>query len=237
MLDSGQMTSDELDALMRAKGFEIEYDGWKEIPGPSTRVRQDYYHAGDEKPYKTDYIETKETLNVPIINGKAPEVGTQTSGNASSKAKIVRGPDGKNIDSSMFEKSDEAKKKIEEEKDRYYYLDKTLDSLNSKYNSIAKAKERAFGQDHLDLLADEIALTNELADVTNNKLVAAEDHLVQDIKALEQFGATFDENGVLANYDELMDAQAAYAKKSGNDEQYQKFKDALSQYETTLQLT
>ena len=237
MLDSGQMTSDELDALMRAKGFEIEYDGWKEIPGPSTRVRQDYYHAGEKDPYKTDYIETTETLNVPIINGKAPEVGTQTSGNASSKAKIVRGPDGKNIDSSIFEKSDEAKKKIEEEKDRYYYLDKTLDSLNSKYNSIAKAKERAFGQDHLDLLADEIALTNELADVTNNKLVAAEDHLVQDRKALEQFGATFDENGVLANYYELMDAQAAYAKKSGNDEQYQKFKDALSQYETTLQLT
>lgn len=237
MLNSGQMTSDELDALMRAKGFEIEYDGWKEIPGPSTRVRQDYYHAGEKDPYKTDYIETKETLTVPIINGKAPEAGTQTSGNASSKAKIVRGPDGKNIDSSIFEKSDEAKKKIEEEKDRYYYLDKTLDSLNSKYNSVAKAKERAFGQDHLDLLADEIALTNELADVTNNKLVAAEDHLVQDRKALEQFGATFDENGVLANYDELMDAQAAYAKKSGNDEQYQKFKDALSQYETTLQLT
>lgn len=233
MLDSGQMTADELDKLMRAKGFEIEYDGWKEIPGPSSRVRQDYYHAGETKPYKTDYIETSETLTVPIVNGEAPDPGVQTVGNVNSKATIKKSSSASAINSSIFEKADDAKKKIAEEAERYYTLDKALERLQREYDSISEAKSRAFGQSHLDLLTQEIAKTHELANVTKEKLAKAEEFLLKDREALSKYGVSFDEYGNVANYDALM----KNFSQSGDEKTYGEFKDALSQYEETLSQT
>ena len=230
MLDSGQMTSDELDALMRAKGFEIEYDGWKEVPGPSSRTRQDYYHAGETTPYKTDYIETSETMMVPIINGQAPDVGTQTVGNANSKATIKKSSSASAINSSIFEQANEMKESIRKEASRYYTLDKSLERLQNEYDKISEARSRAFGQKHLDLLDQEIAKTNDLANVTKDKLLKAQEYLVDDRAELAKYGVAFDEYGNVSNYDALIEGFS----NSGDNETYKKFKDALSQYEQTL---
>jgi len=38
MLDTGQVTYEELQKMMRMKGYEMEITGWKEVPGATSRV-------------------------------------------------------------------------------------------------------------------------------------------------------------------------------------------------------
>ena len=55
---------EKLNEIMRAKGFEIEYDGWKEMPGPKSTIKQRITEGGKTR---TVTIQQEETLQVPII--------------------------------------------------------------------------------------------------------------------------------------------------------------------------
>lgn len=226
MLDSGQMTADELDALMRAKGFEIEYDGWKDLPGPISRMRQDYYRAGETTPYKTDYIETRETLQVPIINGQVPE-GITTAGNPKSKAKIVRASNDSTISASTFGKNGKGGKNKEIE--RYHEIKEVLSDVERQMNRISKAKDRAFGQAKLSLMDQEIAKQNDLIEAEKEYLRQIKEKYNEDLAALDS-RFELDDEGRIKNYTKTLEE----LQKTYGPEKYEELKDAADQYEKTL---
>jgi hypothetical protein len=135
---------------MRAKGFEIEYDGWKEMPGPKSTIKQ---HITEGSKTRTVIIQQEETLQVPIINGKAPK-GVTTAGNPQSKATIVKSSDASAIDSSTFGKTTKGGKNSEIE--RYHEIKEVLSDIERQLTKISKAKDRAFGQQKLALMQQEI---------------------------------------------------------------------------------
>ena len=67
MLDAGVIAEDQLEKLFRAKGFELNITGWKNMPGPVKRIVQTSYKEGDEDNKTTTIIEEQEDIKVPII--------------------------------------------------------------------------------------------------------------------------------------------------------------------------
>lgn len=246
MLDSGQITAAQLQGLMRAKGFEMEITGWKKVPGPKKEITQEITGTdanGKEINYKK-VIKEQEEMEVPIINGEAPDVsaGQSLSRGSVGKAGLVKSSDASVINQSTLDKNKggggggSEKKNLDDELERYHEIDKTLERLNRQYDKISKAKDRAFGKSRLNLIQQEIKATEELAKATETKLVEAEGHLADDRDKLSEFGASFNEYGEITNYEELVKAQVdAYnADPEGQEENYQRFQDYLSQYEETL---
>lgn len=221
MLDSGQMTADELDTLMRAKGFEIEYDGWKDLPGPKSRITQTITPSNGE-PY-TQTIESEETLQVPIINGQVPQ-GITTAGNPKSKAKIVRASNDSTIRASTFGK-DGKNKEIE----RYHEIKEVLSDVERQMNKISKAKDRAFGQAKLSLMDQEIAKQNDLIEAEKEYLRQIKEKYNEDLAALDS-RFELDDEGRIKNYTKTLEE----LQKTYGPEKYEELKDAADQYEKTL---
>lgn len=131
------------------------------------------------------------------------------------------------------------KKKYGDEIERYHEINEVLEDLQSQLDAIAEAKDRAFGQDKLDLLDQEIAKQKELVDAQKQYLSEIESYLPSDKSALAAYGAVFDEAGRIINYDEIMKAQIDKFNRSLTDdaeEAYNEFKEILDQYEETLNL-
>jgi hypothetical protein len=73
MLDSGQMTAEELQKIMRVQGYEMHFDGWKRVPGATRYLTVTTgYGTADAKTTTTEEVEE---LVVPIINGQDPSKG------------------------------------------------------------------------------------------------------------------------------------------------------------------
>ena len=149
---------------------------------------------------------------------------------------------------SKSKKKDE--KELRDEFERYYKITRQIKDQEDATERLNKAKERAYGKaklEYLDQEADsierEIALQKEYLDEIRG-------YYAGDKGNLEAFGATFDENGVLTNYEQLINAelakynQAVEAYNANQDEaafesaekRFNYFKDVLKQYDETNQL-
>lgn len=132
--------------------------------------------------------------------------------------------------------SSKDKKVLEDEVERYHEIDRTLDSLSKKYDRLSNARDRAFGAQHIAYLEAELDILEEQSEAIDQKIKEAEEYYEKDRAALEKYGASFDENGNITNYDELYAAQIAQYNK--NPEAYEKsygeFEEAISRYEETL---
>jgi hypothetical protein len=83
---------------------------------------------------------------------------------------------------------------------------------------------------------DEIAKTQELLDKEQEYFDQINANYGPDRKALEAYGAKFDANGALINYDSLMNSQINAFNSSLSDEaeeKYNNFKELIDQYEET----
>ena len=126
-----------------------------------------------------------------------------------------------------------------DEIERYHEIKNTLEDLEREYERLKTARERAYGMTKVGLINQEIEKTKELAEAQKQYMTEINDNLVDDRKALEAFGATFDERGNINNYDSLV---AGWVKEfnavrtEAADEAYQEKMDALKQYEETHDL-
>lgn len=126
-----------------------------------------------------------------------------------------------------------------DEIERYHEIKNTLEDLEREYERLKTARERAYGMTKVGLINQEIEKTKELAEAQKQYMTEINDNLVDDRKALEAFGATFDERGNINNYDSLV---AGWVKEFNAvrteeaDEAYQEKMDALKQYEETHDL-
>lgn len=135
--------------------------------------------------------------------------------------------------------SQKDKKKASDEIERYHTIKKQLDNLSREYDNLSAAKDRAFGANRLRVMDQEAAKLEEQIAAQKRYVDEIDSYYSQDRAAIAAYGAVFDENGVITNYEQIMQEQLDIFNASLTDEaeeSYNDFKDILNQYEETLEL-
>lgn len=147
------------------------------------------------------------------------------------------------------------KKKQVDEIERYHVIKNQIEDLTAQYERISKAKDRAFGTARISALNREIAAQKRLNAANKEYLSEIEGHLASDRATMAGYGASFDSNGTITNYESLVQQQVAaynaavdaYNKTYTDDEgakkafdaakdRYSQFKNDLKQYEEAQDL-
>lgn len=134
-----------------------------------------------------------------------------------------------------------AEKKDSSDDTRYHTILNQLEDLQSEYDAISEAADRAFGLDKLDLIDDQVSAIDDLI----NKQKEYVDTLAADVpvdkavmdayydKVIGGPAMEFDENGNIANYDEI--EAAMHAKYNEMADKYtddsEEWKEFEKQYE------
>lgn len=131
------------------------------------------------------------------------------------------------------------KKKSSDEIERYHAIKKQLDNLSREYDNLSAAKDRAFGANRLRVMDQEAAKLEEQIAAQKRYVDQIDSYYSQDRAAIAAYGAVFDEDGIITNYEQIMQEQLDIFNASLTDEaeeSYKDFKDILNQYEETLEL-
>lgn len=131
------------------------------------------------------------------------------------------------------------KKKASDEIERYHAIKKQLDNLSREYDNLSAAKDRAFGANRLRVMDQETAKLEEQIAAQKRYVDEIDSYYSQDRAAIAAYGAVFDEDGIITNYEQIMQEQLDIFNASLTDEaeeSYKDFKDILNQYEETLEL-
>ena len=190
------------------------------------------------------------SVSAPTFIGKQAPSSSAKKGSSNSG-----GSGGSGGSSKSTEHNDEDYKNYTDEKERYHVIKNQLEDLTSQYDRISSAKDKAFGTARLANLNKEIAAQKKLTQANKQYLDEIENYLAQDKGTMAAYGAVFDENGTITNYDAIVKKQvnaynqavsaynAAYTDDEGAkaafeaaQERYDDFQDALSQYEETQDL-
>lgn len=128
--------------------------------------------------------------------GKAP--GKKSGGGGGSKTPKAK---------DRVKKDPKQLKNISNEAERYHEINEELDDLAKELDRVAEAKDRAFGQDKLNNMAKEEALLKKQIKLEQQKQEEIKKNLKLDKKKMDDWGASYDENGDINNYDELVQSQ------------------------------
>lgn len=175
----------------------------------------------------------EKTINVASIGQGANIIAD------SSRVSSSRGQTGSKSSGGGGGGSKKSAKKSSDEIERYHVVKQQLDRLSSEYDQLSAAKDRAYGPDKLRAINKEIAKLQEQEAMQKRYLNEIERYYQQDRAAIAKYGAVFDANGIITNYDALMQKQLDIFNASLTDEAeeaYNAFKEALDQYEETLAL-
>lgn len=135
--------------------------------------------------------------------------------------------------------SQKDKKKASDEIERYHTIKKQLDNLSREYDNLSAAKDRAFGANRLRVMDQEAAKLEEQIAAQKRYVDEIDSYYSQDRAAIAAYGAVFDEDGIITNYEQIMQEQLDIFNTSLTDEaeeSYNDFKEILNQYEETLEL-
>lgn len=135
--------------------------------------------------------------------------------------------------------SQKEQKKSSDEIERYHTIKKEIDNLSREYDNLSAAKDRAFGANRLRVMDQEAAKLEEQIAAQKRYVNEIDSYYSQDRAAIAAYGAVFDENGIITNYEQIMQEQLDIFNASLTDEaeeSYNDFKDILNQYEETLEL-
>lgn len=138
--------------------------------------------------------------------------------------------------------------------ERYHVINNQIEDNEKALDRLSKAKDRAYGRARLNAMDAEIAKQRESVELAEKKLQEVEEYLKLDSGAIAAFGAEFDTNGTIVNYDQLMQEQIdkynaavevynnsamdenAEAVFQQAEDDYNAFTEALKQYEETQDL-
>lgn len=135
--------------------------------------------------------------------------------------------------------SQKEQKKSSDEIERYHTIKKEIGNLSREYDNLSAAKDRAFGANRLRVMDQEAAKLEEQIAAQKRYVDEIDSYYSQDRAAIAAYGAVFDENGIITNYEQIMQEQLDIFNASLTDEaeeSYNDFKDILNQYEETLEL-
>lgn len=234
LIESSNLTVEEAQKILNSLGFEpsVEYE---KVSYEQAQKYQGEVMVPDGKGgYK---VATQELLSktngefyIPKINGsKTTYRGSpQATVSAANKAAAA-----KNAGSAKESKS------VKKESERYHVIKEVIEDINHELDKLGDAKDRAFGSKKLKAINDETAALESLLAAEKQYKKEVEDYYKKDKAAIAAYGAKFDENGIITNYEDLIQQQVNKYNASKTDEAekaYEKFKEALEQYEETHDL-
>lgn len=240
------MTAAQAQQYFSSMGYDVEFD-----TGETTNTQTYTYH-------KLDVEATKEAGGMPQFEEEPTTITASTSvAGTAIKTITPNGNFGGNIDLSNAKYnggsggkssgggggggggSQKDKKKASDEIERYHTIKKQLDNLSREYDNLSAAKDRAFGANRLRVMDQEAAKLEEQIAAQKRYVDEIDSYYSQDRAAIAAYGAVFDENGIITNYEQIMQEQLDIFNASLTDEaeeSYNDFKDILNQYEETLEL-
>lgn len=184
--------------------------------------------------------------DAPVFTGRSAPSPSATKGNS--------GSGGGGSKKTQTKNSEKHIKKRDEE-DRYHVIKNQIEDLTAQYDRIGKAKDKAFGPNRIKLLDQEIAKQKELTAANKKYLEEVEQYQELDKGKMVGYGAIFDKNGTITNYDKLLEEQVrlyneavdkfneAYTDDEGAKaafeaakERYEQFKEDLDKYEESQDL-
>lgn len=184
-----------MDMEIEQKEFDVTHYSWKATPGGAI-----------------GYGENGQQVYIPLNVESIPETGTvsgwsiKTITNKGSYGGGIKSTPSKGGGGGKSKPKKLDKKKPEDEKERYHYLEQQLKRLNESFSEIDKLKDRTYGNKHLQNLEQEISLLKEQLDVQRDYIEAAKEYLAIDQQRVASLGATFDADGNITNYEEVMDS-------------------------------
>ena len=202
MLDSGVMTASGIQEALNAIGWapQIEWDG----PYTSQQVTEmkttGYVLGldGSMTPVSaTSLSDTEEELWVPRI-GSAKKISSPGGGSRKSGNKGGGG-------GSSPKKETKEKVRGRDEIERYHKQNDTIERLTSQLEEIDKLKERAYGKKHIAQIEAETAALNKQLLAQQDLHDEALKWMAADKADLEKYGAEYDENGTIVNYEKVME--------------------------------
>lgn len=240
IIANAHMTAEQANAFFDAMGFETQFvtepieqkqrvpeyvtetiqegtTSYTEDGKPITRTRTRTYQDGYfEATGKVDAI----AMTVSEDGTKVPQIKSITKTSNGSMNNFSSTNNGGKSGSKSSGKSSK------KEADRYYTISRQVEKLNKQLDELSKKTDRAFGQSKLNAMQAEIDKYNDLITANKEYLRQAEEWLANDRAKLEQYGAQFDANGIITNYEAMFAAH-------GNDEDGEWAK-WLSHYEDSL---
>lgn len=209
--DAAAQMSDALSSM----GVDAEIvEHTSEVPGISvTRRQTGTYSVPNPNGPPTEYTvssvieetqdphtETYYTLEGATYNGRGVSRGGSGSGGKGGRG----GGGGGGGGGSKPKKID--KKDPEDEKERYYEVTKQLDRLSDELEKVDTLQSSTYGNKHLQNLQKESKLLEEQIDILKRKRKEAEGYLETDRQKVLDLGAEFDDNGIITNYEEVLDS-------------------------------
>lgn len=198
-------------------------------------------------------ISTEENSMSPAVTYTG--TGGASIGGGISPSSTSSGSGGGGGSSKSQEYNNEKHKNPTDEKERYHVIKNQIEDLSAQYDRIGKAKDKAFGPNRIKLLDQEIAKQKELTAANKKYLEEVERYQDSDKGKMVGYGAIFDKNGTITNYDKLLEEQVrlyneavdkfneAYTDDEGAKaafeaakERYEQFKEDLDKYEESQDL-
>lgn len=243
MIASGEATAEQIQAAFEAIGWAPNF----EVVTHTLPPQDTYTYTQTSSKNTTDptSIEPGEWEGGEWT--KVTTVSTVQGIGLNEKATIdyIGGRSGTTVSSGGGGSSSKSKPK-KQNKEQYYQERKAIDELQRALDKLSKAKDRAFGANKIAAIEAEIIKLEEMRIAQENYTAAIKEQLLVDQKAINQLGFSTDANGIINNYDEIVNqAWARYeaAVATGNDavietakNQYDELIEATEQYNEALEL-
>lgn len=243
-----QMEADLAKMGMSMSDFDVTY---AEVPTKEdvalTTIERTVTESGDGKYIMQDKVTNIEhqyidsIMQVPQIRPKngSSAGGITVTPPSSGGAGLVSGSKSSGGGGGGGGGSQKDKKKSSDEIERYHTIKKEIGNLSREYDNLSAAKDRAFGANRLRVMDQEAAKLEEQIAAQKRYIDEIDSYYSQDRAAIAAYGAVFDEDGIITNYEQIMQEQLDIFNASLTDEaeeSYNEFKDILNQYEETLEL-
>jgi TP901 family phage tail tape measure protein len=267
IINSAQLTVDQANALFGTMGFDVEFETaqipvertghqtvttteveeWGEVPGifntqKYPKVMSTKTTQGDPYTY-TEYVEavamsTDKSGSTPKIKGITRKANSSYS-NYSSKNSGGKSP-GTSKSSSGSSSNPDRMDKMEEkdEIDIFHDINLQIKALTESLNRLQKQEEKLTGKDLINNLNKQLEVLEKQKAAYKTKIELAKQEMAELQQILALQGITFDDEGYISNYTEVMQAKLNYLNDliaqynaMSKDEQ-SNFKDTIEQAKT-----
>ena len=234
MLESGAIAADEMNNLLDTIGWEptIEYQPMRYADVKNTH--KTVYTQDSDGNYSVVEMDSKlqddDTVYVPkLISEKTHWKGSPQK--ITSQANRQKGAS--NAKSSGGGSS---KKPKTADTERYHEINSKLEQTAHYLDMVNTAEDRAYGQKKLDLMDEKIKLLEREAEQYKQLYDEAKRYYDQDRDRLQnQYGAAFNADGSIANYDAWYKQFVDRYNAGGmDDDAWSAFEDAIKKYEDSL---
>jgi hypothetical protein len=228
MVHDGQMSAEDMQAIWNSLGFELE-PNYVDVQIASMGGG---WFDGKRWVSAEEQIETVKTWNG--FKG-ANYTGTNRAASSVKKSGGSGGGGGKS-----------SQKEQKEEEERYYVISRLLKDQEDLLNRLDKAKNRAHGKGHIDLINQESEALKKDIQLQQQYLNEIQGYLSSDKAKVAGLGAQFGENGIITNYEQLLEqyvneynAAVAAGDETATaqaEKRLEDFKNYAAKYDETLQL-